>query len=71
MMAVYLMAAIDVTAYEHIVFKALWTTVSWMCGRVALEALGRKTPLPQAYQDALVASSTTRKARSVWPSFPF
>ncbi|SBV92892.1 PBS lyase HEAT domain protein repeat-containing protein [uncultured delta proteobacterium] len=54
MMAVYALGAIDVTAYEHIVFKALDDGVMDV-RRVALEALGRKTPLPQAYQDALVA----------------
>lgn len=54
MMAVYALGAIDVTAYEHIVFKALDDAVMDV-RRVALEALGRKTPLPQTYQDALVA----------------
>ncbi len=54
MMAVYALGAIDVVAYEHIVLTAL-DDPSLDVRRVALEALGRKLPLPEKYQDAIVA----------------
>lgn len=54
MMAVYALGAIDVTAYESIALKALDDPVMDV-RRVALEALGRKSPLPEAYQKAIMA----------------
>ena len=54
MMAVYALGAIDVTAYEQIALKAL-DDPSMDVRRVALEALGRKVPLPENYQRAVMA----------------
>lgn len=52
MMAVYALGAMDVTAYEHIIFKAL-EDESADVRRVALEALGRACPLPEKYEQAV------------------
>ena len=54
LMAVYALGAIDVTAYSHIVFKAL-DDPCLDVRRVAIEALGRKSPLPEQYQRAIMA----------------
>ena len=56
MMAVYALGAIDVTAYEHIALKAL-DDPAMDVRRVALEALGRKQPLPEKYQRAIMAKA--------------
>lgn len=56
MMAVYALGAIDVAAYEHIALKALDDPVMDV-RRVALEALGRKVPLPEKYQEAIIAKA--------------
>lgn len=53
-MAVSALGAIDVTAYENIILKALDDPVMDV-RRAALEALGRKSPLPEAYQKAVMA----------------
>ena len=54
MMAIYALGAIDVVAYEHIVLNAL-ADESFEVRRVALEAMGRKVPLPVRYQEAILA----------------
>lgn len=54
MMAVHALGAIDAAAYEHIIMAALNDPVMDV-RRVALEALGRKSPLPPNYQEAILA----------------
>ena len=54
MMAVYALGSIDVTAYEHIILKALDDSALEV-RRVALESLGRECPLPVKYDAAIAA----------------
>ena len=54
LMAVFALGAIDVSAYEHIVFRAL-DDPDIDVRRAALEALGGKTPLPKRYREAILA----------------
>lgn len=54
MMAVHALGAIDAAAYEHIIMAALNDPVMGV-RRLALEALGRKSPLPPNYQEAILA----------------
>ena len=53
LMAVFALGAIDISAYEHIIFRAL-DDPDMEVRRVALEALGKKSPLPERFQKALI-----------------
>ena len=54
LMAVFALGAIDVSAYEHIIFRAL-DDPDMDVRRAALEALGGKAPLPKRYKEAILA----------------